>query len=50
MCLDPSRGNLVHTFSLGSKAEGFRSTDVAGAGLPTACLDNGTNELKTGKW
>jgi len=36
--LDPSGGNLVHTFSLESKAEGFRSKDAEGAGLPTECL------------
>jgi len=36
--LDPSGGNLVHTFSLGSKAAGFRSSDAVGAGLAIECL------------
>lgn len=36
--LEPSGGNLVQTFSLESKAEGFRSKDADGAGLPTECL------------
>jgi len=40
--LDPSGGNLVQTFSLGSNAEDFKSSDALGAGLPTECLCNGT--------
>jgi len=40
--LEPSGGNLVHTFSFGSNAEDFKSRDVLGAGLPTACLCYGT--------
>ena len=40
--MDPSGGNFVHTFSLGSNAEDFRSRDVVGAGLPTECLYYGT--------
>lgn len=43
--MDPSGGNLVHTFSLGSKAECFKSRDAAGAGLPTECLCNQSNRL-----
>lgn len=41
--MDPSGGNLVQTFSLGSKAEGFKSRDAEGAGLPTECLFNHKN-------
>lgn len=38
---------MVHTFSFGSKADDLRSRDVAGAGLPTECLHNGTrNKLE----
>lgn len=38
--MDPSDGNLVQTFSLGSNAEDFRSREIAGAGRPTECLPN----------
>lgn len=43
MCLLPSGGNLVQTFSLGSKAEGFKSSEAVGAGLPTECLFNSSH-------
>jgi len=36
--LEPSGGNFVQNFSLGSKADDFKSRDVGGADLPTACL------------
>jgi hypothetical protein len=41
--LDPSDGNFVQSFSFGSKAEAFKSREVAGAGLPTECLPNKNN-------
>lgn len=35
---EPSGGNFVQTFSLGSKADDFKSRDMAGAGRATECL------------
>lgn len=47
MILDPSVGNLVQYFSLGSNADGLSSSDGGGPGRPTETLSIINRQEKT---